>query len=390
MIPEVLARRLVHEHVPANGRLLDPFCGTGRTLTVGAGRIAEAVGFDINPLAILITRAKRGNPHSTHLKALVAATEKISIPSTRQRELTFPSTVRWFPRRAESELFSLVDCINRARLAGPDLQLAAVILSATIRDVSYTRLSGWKLHRISASARQHFFVSPVLRFRERMLSLMSCEAVASQGLALRSFVGDSRKLRSELRQRRIDPRFDAVITSPPYGDSQTTVQYGGITRLVWPILEQLTGLTSLTGIDGNEVDAKCLGRISPLAKVVAYEKYWKGGATNQRRHAVASFLFDVETCLEELTHCVKRRGKIVLVVANRRVGSHRQHLDLFCADTLRNCGMKLVKREERRISNKLLPSIIRVNGASRKAPKQFAPTMRRETVLVFQSNYRLA
>lgn len=173
---------------------------------------------------------------------------------------------------------------------------------------------------------------------------MSCEAVASQGLALRSFVGDSRKLRSELRQRRIDPRFDAVITSPPYGDSQTTVQYGGITRLVWPILEQLTGLTSLTGIDGNEVDAKCLGRISPLAKVVAYEKYWKGGATNQRRHAVASFLFDVETCLEELTHCVKRRGKIVLVVANRRVGSHRQHLDLFCADTLRNCGMKLVKR----------------------------------------------
>ena len=329
MIPEVLARRLVHEHVPANGRLLDPFCGTGRTLTVGAGRIAEAVGFDINPLAILITRAKRGNPHSTHLKALVAATEKISIPSTRQRELTFPSTVRWFPRRAESELFSLVDCINRARLAGPDLQLAAVILSATIRDVSYTRLSGWKLHRISASARQHFFVSPVLRFRERMLSLMSCEAVASQGLALRSFVGDSRKLRSELRQRRIDPRFDAVITSPPYGDSQTTVQYGGITRLVWPILEQLTGLTSLTGIDGNEVDAKCLGRISPLAKVVAYEKYWKGGATNQRRHAVASFLFDVETCLEELTHCVKRRGKIVLVVANRRVGSHRQHLFFF-------------------------------------------------------------
>lgn len=29
MIPEVLARRLVHEHVPANGRLLDPFAEPG-------------------------------------------------------------------------------------------------------------------------------------------------------------------------------------------------------------------------------------------------------------------------------------------------------------------------------------------------------------------------
>jgi hypothetical protein len=109
---------------------------------------------------------------------------------------------------------------------------------------------------------------------------------------------------------------------------------------------------------------------------------------NPRRQAVASFLRDVETCLEEVTRCVKRGGKIILVVANRRVGSHRQNLDLFCADTLRNCGMNLVKREERRIVNKLLPSVIRVNGASRKAAKQFAPTMRTETVLVFQSARR--
>jgi site-specific DNA-methyltransferase (cytosine-N4-specific) len=266
MIPEGVARRLVLEHVPQNGRLLDPFCGTGRTLTVGAGRIAEGVGFDINPLAILITRAKRGNPHSPHLKALLAAAENITVPRMSERELNSRSTVRWFPRRAESELFSLLDCINKARLAGPDLELAAVILSATVRDVSYTRLSGWKLHRISATARQHFFISPVRRFCERMLALTSCEAGTSPRLALRSFVGDSRNLCSELRQRRIDPHFDAVITSPPYGDSLTTVQYGGITRLVWPILEQVTGLASLTAIDGNDVDAKCLGRISPLAK----------------------------------------------------------------------------------------------------------------------------
>jgi site-specific DNA-methyltransferase (cytosine-N4-specific) len=390
MIPEGLARRLVLEHVPYNGRLLDPFCGTGRTLTVGAGQIAEGVGFDINPLAILITRAKRGNPHSSQLRKLLAATDDISLRRLRKRELKLSSVVRWFPLRAEAELCSLLDCINKAKLTGRDLELAAVILSATIRDVSYARMSGWKLHRISASARRHFFVSPVQRFRERMQALTLGEAESNPRLALRSFVGDSRNLRSELRERRIDPRFDAVITSPPYGDSRTTVQYGGITRLVWPILERLDGLDSLTGVAGNGVDAQCLGRNSPLAENWADKRYWKGGSTNPRRRAVGSFLLDMEACLEELSHCVKRRGKIVLVVANRRVGSHRQNLDAFCADTLTNCGMTLLKKEHRRILNKLLPSIIRVNGASRKGAKQFALTMRTETVLVFQNPRRWA
>ena len=41
------------------GKLLDPYCGSGSSFTIGLDRgLNEMYGFDINPLAVLISRTK--------------------------------------------------------------------------------------------------------------------------------------------------------------------------------------------------------------------------------------------------------------------------------------------------------------------------------------------
>ena len=63
MIP-ALARTLIDAYVPRKGSVLDPFCGGGAVLVEAIRSGREAVGRDINDLAVLVSRAK-----TTHVRA---------------------------------------------------------------------------------------------------------------------------------------------------------------------------------------------------------------------------------------------------------------------------------------------------------------------------------
>ena len=58
MIPQ-LGIEIFKELNIHKGKLLDPYCGSGSTFTIGLSQgIKKMYGFDINPLAVLISRAK--------------------------------------------------------------------------------------------------------------------------------------------------------------------------------------------------------------------------------------------------------------------------------------------------------------------------------------------
>src|SRR5258708_7105976 len=70
MIADELAVELSSKFVTPGIKVLDPFCGTGRTLIAAAERGAECVGLDINPLAILVTRAKVADVRLSKMRML--------------------------------------------------------------------------------------------------------------------------------------------------------------------------------------------------------------------------------------------------------------------------------------------------------------------------------
>src|SRR5687768_12034639 len=58
MIADDLATELASLHVRQGSRVLDPFCGSGRLLMAAAAKGASCFGYDVNPLARLLTEAK--------------------------------------------------------------------------------------------------------------------------------------------------------------------------------------------------------------------------------------------------------------------------------------------------------------------------------------------
>src|SRR6185436_8380336 len=111
MIADELAMHLAKRYVSGGDTVLDPFCGTGRTLlaaeTAGA---AELAGVDVNPLAMLIARAKFARASSTRLRRLLITT----TPAT-NRILKFETRkVSWFSALARRDLTAIIDKVNCA------------------------------------------------------------------------------------------------------------------------------------------------------------------------------------------------------------------------------------------------------------------------------------
>src|SRR5467141_1595309 len=92
-----LAAALIEHYVPGNELILDPFCGGGGVLveTILLGR--RALGCDINPLAVLISKAKTTPlPSNVTLQTYMALVEEADAI---QRQVTgdgVPDVVRFW------------------------------------------------------------------------------------------------------------------------------------------------------------------------------------------------------------------------------------------------------------------------------------------------------
>lgn len=82
----VTARRLVEALVPPSGTVLDPFCGSGTVIIEAmlAGR--AAIGSDLNPVAVMLARAKTYPRTLEKTTALVAAARGVAAHAEARRK----------------------------------------------------------------------------------------------------------------------------------------------------------------------------------------------------------------------------------------------------------------------------------------------------------------
>lgn len=213
----VTARRLVDAFAPARGLVLDPFCGSGTILIEAmlAGR--DALGTDLNPLAVMLARAKTYPRRPEATAALVASAQEVAAFADARRKAKLGATRRLpqedvsvFTPHVLLELDGLRAGIEKAPPeARPDLQLVfssiLVKLSAKRGDTSDEPLE----KRVSAGYPARLFVRKTeelaLRFAE-FASLLPTPIPRARVL-----LDDAGKL------AKVDDRsIDAVITSPPY------------------------------------------------------------------------------------------------------------------------------------------------------------------------------
>lgn len=216
-------------------RLLDPFCGSGTSLVEAAHMGWDAVGSDINPLAVFISNAKiqalkvpaevlenacqqlavRLDRHVEGIDCdrefgagtarLLAAKSKGSIPNEAYLQKWFTPSVLIQLRLISAE----IERVQDRRVRG----IAKVILSDILRDVSLQDPADLRIRRRSDIQPNHpavgIFVSLL---RQRIQNVLSArELLGTVRGRQRAALGDSRR-----RLPGGDWCFDAVITSPPY------------------------------------------------------------------------------------------------------------------------------------------------------------------------------
>ncbi len=237
MIPQVTRRLIQHLHQlqPHAHTLLDPFCGAGTVLVESARQGLKAWGNDLNPLALRIAKVRTTPiPESiltVQLRGLQAmlTVERLTawtgpIPEFADRDFWFKPDV--------SHALAFVAYHIRTIITHPDVQdLAWITFSETVRLVSNTRHSEFKLYRLAPNKLALWnpkvlsvFQQTLIRYADGLRAVSN--PAQETGLVPRIVFGDTRVLAHVP-----DQYFDLMVTSPPYGDSRTTVAYGQFSRL---------------------------------------------------------------------------------------------------------------------------------------------------------------
>jgi site-specific DNA-methyltransferase (cytosine-N4-specific) len=381
MIADELALALARKYVDRNTRAFDPFSGTCRTLMAAAAQGAECLGMDVNPLAVLIARAKL-NKESPNVEQLLLRSRDFRTHVFQELQLQPGRKVTWFSQQTCTELTQIINWLNSEQLTKEVRTFLAAILSATTREVSYCRKDQWKLHRMPQKRRTKYVSSPWEVFERRLrratLELDSYEPPTGQ---VSIHLGDS--TRSAILRRCVrDRTFNLVVTSPPYGDSRSTVSYGDVSSLCLGVLQHLTGL-NIPFISSSDIDEHCLGGRQGDGEhdLVDTGRYWRGGRYNPARSRVDQFLSDLYRSCAQTVSVMDKKSRAVFVISRRKVGGRRLYLDRFLSDVMDDLGFQFEGMQRRRLEGKNTPLFINAGGSP--DVSVLTRTMREELILSF-------
>jgi SAM-dependent methyltransferase len=273
-----LAEVFLKRYAKPGSVVWDPFAGSGTTLVEANAFGAHAYGCDVSAFNCLLMRAKTAvyEPDALLADVVTLSAEEKS----RKRAAPSPYLKRWYAPQAVGELLAF-----RARIAGTTYpELWQVVLSRSARSARLTRHDD--LDFPAEPVGKDYFCHKHRRV---------CRPVGEAGKFLRRYVRDAVQrvqefadVRSEAGvtvvhgdARALDPpeRFDFVFTSPPYPG---LIDYH----------EQHAYAYELLGLERR--DSEEIGR------------------------GVKGYCDDVAAVLERARRALRRGGKIVVVVNDRR------------------------------------------------------------------------
>lgn len=387
--------------------LFDPFAGSGTVLVEGmlAG-IPIIAGNDINPLALLLSKVKttpiersvlqneyielkeRLDTLYTKYDFLIhfvddymVKNKKLDLTSKdgwgcdapnyldefyREFQLTlkaptFKNIGYWFRPRVIFELTLIKSAIKETE--NKDIrEFFSVAMSEIIRLVSNRRNGEFKMFRMTPEKVATFnpdtkqeFIKVLERNIDKMCDFTDAYDYLATASQVSIYCEDACKLPSVPCEA-----YDLVITSPPYGDSRTTVAYGEYSRLslqwldLFDLSEKEIMSVDRTLMGGQKyrngfeytVNSDILRGILDRIKDIDLE----------RAGDVFSFYNDLERSIAAIAKRTKKDGYQFWVVANRTVKGEVIPTDKIIEEIAQNYGLQYVYTINRNIVNKVMPS----------------------------------
>ena len=379
MIPQV-ARKLLTDFAPAGkvDLVFDPYVGSGTTLVESSILGIKSVGTDLNPLARLISKVKCRH-YSLRLiedaaSFLITEFMIYSDINVINRDFSRISNYSfWYSEENLLKLSYINQIINTLDPSVQDFFL--VCLSETVREVSFTRNGEFKRYKMSEKQLSAFSPDVFAIFEKKVIrniaGLKSFNHTGDSDLATIYNFNTTSGIPKEILS---NESVDMIVTSPPYGDSHTTVAYGQFSRWSneWFNFENAKILDRILmgGSICKDINLQTESLKSQLKQLKECDE--------KRYYEVSTFLNDYRQSINNVANVVRKGGRICYVVGNRRVKSIQIDLDYFTAEMFEKCGFRHDITIVREIPNKRMPS---KNSPTNKAGAK-ADTMSNEYIVI--------
>ena len=338
----------------------------------------DAVGFDIDPLAVLMSRVWTSRcPENADILAeeiitLAAGVGSVTLPWIDDCEETTKFVAYWFADQQISQLRRLAYSIMKAKEFLPEeainllwLALSRTIITKTVGaslawDVSHSRP-----HKKRTTNDYDVFNGFRGAIARIIAVLQGCEGQGTASVES----GDARSL-----SRVADCSVDAIFTSPPYLNAIDYLR-GHKLSLVWmgynipELRSKRSGAVGAERIERNDIPAIC-------------ERVWKEQPTLSELPAnfqgiVKRYVKDASAVIAEYARVIKRGGQMGLVIGDSTLrGTFVSNSGIF--DTVaKEHGFSLMHRETRNIlqTKRYLPTASASNTLEKR--------MRQEIVAIY-------
>ncbi len=375
MIPQV-ASRLIKENIKYGKVILDPFCGSGTVLVESMLVSKESFGIDINPLTKLIAESKTSLYDINELTKAYAKLKDEIKNSHAKNTPKFFNIDFWFKPEAVKDLARIKISIDNVPKKFKPFFLTC--FSETVRKSSNVRQGGFKLHRLGESELKEYTPDALSLFEKHV---EKCLPRISEFTNALDNPPKPVILLEDTRKKTSVPEdyIDLIVTSPPYGDSRTTVAYGQFSSLSLKWLgfdEKMANSMDSMMLGGSKTDMSWR-IITPTLNEYITKIEQKDA---KRANDVLSFYVDMDRCFIELNRVARKGAMICMVVGNRTVKGYQIPTHRIIQELGEDHDMKHVKTTFRNIPTKRIPS--RNSPSNKKGDT--SNTMTQEAIVVLQ------
>ncbi|GHU47649.1 hypothetical protein FACS1894120_5800 [Clostridia bacterium] len=411
--------------------LLDPFSGSGTVLVEGVvAGINKIIGNDLNPLAKLMSEVKTHPISNKTLQGIYnelmmtiefemgnLAQVRENVDSYIATEIGFDITAKdgwgnnapqllaeyfeknglrltvpdfknigyWYRPQVLIDLQIIKNCIEELP-NGAEKNFVWIAFSEITRTVSNRRNGEFKMFRMPAEKIMKYMPNVKQAFADLLQRNIDKIANFDEYCESDKITPNVTLLSENTMELNgvADGSIDLMITSPPYGDSRTTVAYGEFSKLSLQWLD----LNEITNEEICNMDRRLMGGTkfrngfeftldSPtLKKSLEVIK----DTDIERAGDVYSFYRDLDLAIAAIAKKMKQGGYQFWVVGNRTVKLENLHTDQILIELSVKYGLAHIYSIARNIPNKVMPSL---NSPTNKTGEKVT-TMTNEHIVIFR------
>jgi len=381
-IPQVV-RRLLLTYSKNGDTVCDIFCGSGTALVESRLLGRNSYGIDLNPLAIFLAKVKTIPIDSQKLSSeYVKLLQRISnIQNGEISPPKFKNIEFWFKNAVIVKLSKIKKAIKEVK--DKDVQnFFKVSFSETVRKSSNTKNGEFKLVRIKKEKLETYNPNVLEIFKQKtetnIAGMVDFYRDVDKKTWAKVIFGDSSVNNNGIKENSID----CIITSPPYGDSRTTVAYGQFSRLSAQWIDLFEKSDNAFKVDNELLGGKAVKDFShSLSSNYLSETLEKIAKKDEKREReVLSFYIGLNDCLIRAYKILKPQSYFCIVIGNRQVKQVRIPTDFIIAELAQEFGFTCEDIFVRNIPGKRMP----VKNSPTNIAGELEETMTKESIVILR------